>query len=267
MKEYALELAAGQGGYSAKLNTMREYMQAYALRVMHDNGVFRSAAFIGGTALRFLYNLPRFSEDIDLSAAAKTAIVFDDIVEKLKEEFQRAGYDVSVVYNDKKTVQHVFLKFAGLLYEAGLSPLKDQKISIKIELDTNPPGGAITETRIVNKYFPIAFMTYDVPSLFTGKMHALLSRKYTKGRDFFDLGWYLSRWQDLSPNMNLLRNALIQTGWERDIPNKDSWREFLRATVEEADWKKVIDDVESFLERPADLDIFSRDNILRLIRG
>ncbi len=77
MKDYVLELVSKKEGYNAKLNAMREYLQAYILRVMHDEGVFRSVAFLGGTALRFLHGLPRFSEDLDFSLAGKPRLEFE----------------------------------------------------------------------------------------------------------------------------------------------------------------------------------------------
>lgn len=266
MKDYLLELVSKQLGYNAKLNAMREYLQAYTLRIMHDEGLFRTTAFLGGTALRFLYNLPRFSEDLDFSLAKEKEHQFSGLIRKVKEELTQAGYNVAATYNEAKTVCNSFIKFEGLMYEAGISPLKSQKFSIKIEIDTNPPEGAILKTDIINKFFPMAFLSYDVPSLFSGKIHALLSRKYTKGRDFFDLGWYLSKWKKLSPNFILLKNALKQTGWKREIPSEDTWRKFLSKVVQETDWNKVKQDVENFLENPRDLEIFNQENVLELLR-
>ncbi|MBN2097693.1 MAG: nucleotidyl transferase AbiEii/AbiGii toxin family protein, partial [Candidatus Omnitrophica bacterium] len=243
MKDYVLELTSKQSGLNAKLNIMREYLQAYALRVLFNQGVFHSSAFLGGTALRFLHGLPRFSEDLDFSLTAKMDYSFAAVIGKVKEEFGLAGYDISVTYNDRKNVQHAFLKFAGLMYEAGISPLESQKFSIKIEIDTNPPQGAGLKTAVVNKYFPLSFLSYDLASLFAGKLHALLCRKYTKGRDFFDLGWYLSRWKDIVPNIALLRNGLLQSGWKSEMPSENNWRDFLYQAVEKTNWQKVREDV------------------------
>ena len=265
MKDYLLELVSKQTGFNGKLNIMREYLQTYALRILYEQRVFRSTAFLGGTALRFLYNLPRFSEDLDFSLTKKMEYSFVALAKKLKKEFTLSGYDLSVSYNDKKNVRYAFLRFAGLMYEAGLSPMRTQKFAIKIELDTNPPAGANVKTAITNKFLPISFLSYDLASLFAGKLHALLSRKYTKGRDFFDLGWYLSRWKNISPNFTLLGNALLQTGWKGKMLSKNNWRNFLYKIVERTDWKKVRKDVKNFLENPSDMDIFSQENILKLI--
>jgi predicted nucleotidyltransferase component of viral defense system len=265
MKDYALELASKKTDYNSKVNTMREYLQAYILRIMHDKGVFRSTSFLGGTALRFLHGLPRFSEDLDFSSVQKGAVDFSGLMKKIKDELILAGYDVNVTYNEKKTVQSAFVKFAGLLFEAGVSPLKSQKFSIKIEIDTDPPEGALLETSVVNIYFPVSFLTYDLPSLFAGKLHALLSREYVKGRDYFDLGWYLSRWKDIRPNILLLTNALKQTKWTGKMPSEDNWRNLIFEVVDQADWKKIREDVDSFLENPKDLEIFSKENVLSLL--
>ncbi|MDD4980573.1 MAG: nucleotidyl transferase AbiEii/AbiGii toxin family protein [Candidatus Omnitrophica bacterium] len=266
MKDYVLELVSGKEGYNAKLNIMREYLQAYILRVMHDEGVFRSVAFLGGTALRFLHGLPRFSEDLDFSLVQKPQVRFEALLKKIMLELSSAGYDTTFSYNDKKAVNSAFIKFSNLMFEAGVSPLKSQKFSIKIEIDNNPPQGAVLETQLVNKYFPISFLSYDTKSLFTGKLHALLCRKYAKGRDYFDLGWYLSKWKGIEPNFLLFKNGLQQTGWSSELPDKNNWRGLIYKVVERADWKKIKQDVEQFLENPSDLNIVTRENVMQLLQ-
>lgn len=267
MKDYVLELVSTKTGFNTKLNIMREYLQASILRIMHDNKVFRSTAFLGGTALRFLYDLPRFSEDLDFSLTGTKQYGFVDLAVKIKQELELAGYNISINYNDEKTVQYAMVKFDKLMYEAEISPHRDQKFSIKIELDTNPPEGAGLKTNIVNKYFPISFLSYDIPSLFAGKLHALLSRKYTKGRDYFDLGWYLSRWKNITPNIALLQNALKQTGWRGEMPSENTWQDLLYLVIQKADWQKVEEDVENFLENPSDMNVFTKKDMLVLIQG
>lgn len=268
MKDYCLELVSKQTTSNAKLNVMREYLQAYILRNMYEYGIFLTTAFLGGTALRFLYGIGRYSEDLDFSLTQQeSGYTFAKILARMKEDLLAAGYDVFVTYNDGKVVNHAFIKFAGLLYEIGLSPLKSQKFSIKLEIDTNPPQGASLQTQIVNKYFPISFLSYDLESLFAGKLHAVLSRKYAKGRDYFDLGWYLSKWKDLAPNFDLLANALRQTGWKETMPTKDTWRQVVYKAVHKTDWDAVRKDVENFLENQADLLVFTKENVLGLLKA
>ncbi len=268
MKDYCLELVSRKNNPTDKTNILREYLQAYALKIFHDKGFFRSTAFVGGTtALRFLYGLPRFSEDLDVSAVRKDCeLSFPELMRAVRDEFLLAGYDAVVTYNDTRAVWSALLKFGGILKEAGITTLADRRLSIKIEIDTNPPGGAVLVTEIVNKYFPISFLSYDIPSLFAGKLHAFLSRKYLKGRDIFDIGWYLSRWNDLVPNLIMLRNALAQTGWEKEPVSAENWRNIVAQAIESADWGKIETDVRAFLERPEDMRVFSKETLLSLLR-
>jgi predicted nucleotidyltransferase component of viral defense system len=266
MKDQAVELVKKQTDPNQKLNILREYLQAYALRILHDQGFFRGVAFLGGTALRFIHGLPRFSEDLDFSLIDKKGYSFTALIEKLTKELTLSGYKVTRTFAEDRTVHSAMLKFSGLLKDTGISPMASQNVSIKLKVDTNPPAGARTQTAVVNKYFPVAFLTFDESSLFAGKTHALLSRKYIKGRDYFDLGWYVSKWKELQPNFLFLNNALKQTGYAGDPINQDNWREALSAVVAKTNWKQVTKDTERFLENPSDMAVFSKQNILGLLK-
>ena len=265
MKDYCLELVAKQSTPAGKYNIMREYVQAYVLKIMQEAGVLPSYAFVGGTALRFLYELPRFSEDLNFSLVKTSEYPFKDLLSKIKQELTAAGYETGVTYRDEKTVYSAFIKFEGLLFEAGLSPLKNEKFSIKIEIDMRPPQGAVVVTKLINKFFPMAFLTYDLPSLFAGKVHAVLSRKYVKGRDYYDIVWYLSRYKELQPNFALLASALAQTGWEGKPVTEKNWRFILSGQVKETDWDIVTRDVTSFLEHPGEMKALTKENVLSVI--
>lgn len=265
MKDHCLALVAAKSGYNEKLNAMREYLQAYILSFMYEGGVFRYAAFVGGTALRFLHGLPRFSEDLDFSQAGKDSVNFGALMGKIMRGLELAGYSAAILVKKDKTVNSAFIKFDGLMHEAGISPLKSQKFSVKIEIDTNPPEGAALEELLVNKYFPINFLAYDPASLFAGKVHAILSRKYTKGRDLFDLGWYLMTWKGIEPNFIQLNNALLQSKWQGPVISKMNWREVLSNAVAKADWKKMRSDVEQFLEHPRDIELLSKEAVLKML--
>ncbi|HSA30839.1 MAG TPA: nucleotidyl transferase AbiEii/AbiGii toxin family protein [Candidatus Omnitrophota bacterium] len=267
MKDYAVSLAVSQQGMDQKRNILREYIQSYALSLLQKSGVFQAWAFVGGTALRFLYDLPRFSEDLDFSLEKPFEKDFEDVLKFLKDELNAAGYNVEVSCRVQKTVQSAMVRFSGLLYETGISPLKDQKMSIKIEIDTHPPDGAACVTKLINRYMPISFLSYDIPSLFSGKIHALLSRPYTKGRDFYDVCWYVSKFKDLTPNMIFLCNALKQTGWERDLPTARDWKNYVADAVEQVDWAVISKDVTPFLERSGDMDVFTKEQILIMLKG
>lgn len=266
MKEHALTLITKQMGTNEKLNILREYLQASILQILHAQGFFEYTAFVGGTALRFLYQLPRYSEDLDFSLIAEEKTTFELLLKRLKSELVLSGYNVSLTYKENN-IQSAHIKFSQLMFEANISPHKNQILSIKLDIDTRPPKGGKSETKIVNKYFPLMLRGYDRPSLFAGKIHALLARSYTKGRDYFDLGWYLSRWKDLTPNFFLLKNALRQTGWEREMPNEATWKNLLIEQVKKNSWEKIEDDVLPFLEKPSDKNVFSQKNILSILKS
>jgi predicted nucleotidyltransferase component of viral defense system len=246
----------------------REYIQARVLECLQENGAFTTWAFVGGTALRFLYSMPRFSEDISFSLVKSgTENRFVELIQKIKRMFLLEGYQLTVNAEAEKTAKSAFLKFEGLLYEVGLSPHRSETISVKVEIDTNPPAGAGLETSIVRRHCLLNLQHYDRSSLFAGTLHALLSRKYVKGRDVYDLVWYLSDRTWPEPNLDLLNNALVQSQWQGDKMTADNWRQNIIAAVTKYDWDKVFADARPFMERQQDLDMLTRDAVVKLLGG
>ena len=247
--------------------TVREYLQARTLECLQDNGAFVNWAFVGGTALRFLYLLPRFSEDLDFSITASgTEDNFEEYMKKAKDRFLAEDYEVTIKAKTAKPVKAAFIKFPGLLYELSLSPLRSEVISIKVEMDSNPPIGAKLETSIVRKHCLLNLQHYDKSSLLAGKLHALSTRKYTKGRDVYDLIWYLSDRTWPEPNILLLNNALKQTLWTGPELTQENWRQQIAMSVSEFNWNKVVADVKPFIEKQSDLQMLSRQNLIKLLK-
>ena len=247
---------------------VREYLQARTLECLQDNGAFVNWAFVGGTALRFLYSMPRFSEDLDFSITETSAEDnFEELMKKAKNRFLAEDYKVTAKAKTTKTVRAAFIKFPGLLYDLGLSPLSSEIISIKVEIDSNPPAGAELETSIVRKHCLLNLQHYDKGSLLAGKLHALTTRKYTKGRDVYDLMWYLSDRTWPEPNILLLNNALKQTAWSGAELTEENWRQQIVMRVSEFDWNKVIADVKPFIEKQSDLRMLTPQNLIKLLKG
>ncbi|MBM4387650.1 MAG: nucleotidyl transferase AbiEii/AbiGii toxin family protein, partial [Deltaproteobacteria bacterium] len=121
MKDYLIELVSNTRGDAAKLNVMREYIQIVVLRTIFERGRFAQLTFVGGTALRFIFGLPRFSEDLDFSLTAPTGYDFERMLTEIKRSFQDAGYSLSIRYKKEKTVNTAMLKFPELMFLAGLS--------------------------------------------------------------------------------------------------------------------------------------------------
>lgn len=266
MKDFLLALAGESADSVQGRNISREYLQARILHGLQRTGAFLPLAFHGGTALRFLYGLRRFSEDLDF-ALENPSSNFDlqYYLKKLREMFISEGYKLEIRSNLDKTVQSAFLKFQGLPYELGFSPYKNENLSIKIEVDTHPPAGAVLANTIVRKYFFLNLHHHDRASLLAGKIHALLSRKFTKGRDLYDLLWYLSDPNWPEPNFVFLKNALIQTGWEKDIPDERNWRAILVEEISSLDWKKIGTDVKPFLEEKDGGLFLTKDNLISIL--
>ena len=261
MKDRALQLAK-EAPSGQQRNILREYLQAHVLYSLQSSRAFERIAFVGGTALRFLYGLHRYSEDLDFSLEHEEGYSFGRLLNRAESDLVNAGFDVTMHPHEGDPIHSAFIRLPGLLYEAGLSPHRTEKLSVKIEVDTRPPAGATTKTTMVNRYFLLALLHYDIPSLMAGKLYALLLRPYTKGRDIYDLIWYLSRPDGVDPNIRLLRNALIQTGWDGPQIRADNWREVIADKIITLDFAKIAEDVGSFLERPEDRALITRKIVL-----
>lgn len=268
MKEYIKQQIATVDNNNLARCIVREYLQARLLECLQYAGGFTTWAFVGGTALRFLYGMPRFSEDLDFSLVRSGADTrFETFLEKTKSVFEREGYSIGIKAQTEKTVQSAFLKFPHLLYELGLSSHASETLSIKAEIDTNPPEGAGMETSVIRRHVLLNLLHYDKPSLLAGKLHALLTRDYIKGRDVYDLLWYLSDRTWPPPNVPFLNQALRQTGWQGPPISPENWKRQAALRVKRFDWKKVADDVRPFLQRQQDLDLLNEQAVFRLLEN
>ena len=266
MKFEAVKLARSAGEPTRAANLLREYVQACILRSLHEARAFESLSFVGGTALRFLYLLPRFSEDLDFSLETPEAYAPVQWLGKLRRDLEFQGFETTVTFNEKKNVQVAWVRIADLLFPAGLSPRSDQKLAIKIEIDTKPPAGALLERRMVTRYALFGIRHHDLPSLMAGKIRAMLARPYAKGRDWFDLLWYGSRIPAVEPNMVLLSNALAQGNFTFSEPlHAQKWKEALSTTLDRMDLEALRIDAEPFLERREDAAAMTAENFRTLL--
>lgn len=248
------------------LNRVREYIQAYFLYVIYRKKYYQGMVFTGGTALRFIYRIRRFSEDIDFSLSAKfKQIDFNAMMRDIAREFKQAGYAIEIKTKTQVSVNSAMLKFSGILFETGLSPLKDEKLLIKVELDSRPPAGGVEAHTMVATPFMFYILHYDLASLFAGKVHALLCREYVKGRDWYDLIWYLSKFKSIEPNLIMLNNAMAQTS-EKPVPfTRENWKAEIVKVVKTLDWAKVKNDVRRFLEEPDELELLAPETFINLL--
>lgn len=251
-------------------NALKEIAQEIALMALSRAGFFRVAAFQGGTCLRILYGLARFSEDLDF-VLVKADANFDwrQYIDNMREEFATYGYNLEVESRKKseKAVKTAFLKTDS---QGGIMIIKDArsnraKLKIKLEIDTNPPAGSQDELKYLDFPLPYSIKTQNLPSLFAGKCHALLCRDYVKGRDWYDFSWYVARQTTI--NFDLLKHAIFQAGpWKnQEIRVSPEWlQQQLKIKITEMDWETVKQDVVRFL-RPkeiATLELWSEDFFL-----
>ena len=182
------------------------------------------------------------------------------------EAWTLAGFDPTLRWNDRKTVHEAWVRIEGILKEAGLAALSAQKLSIKLEIVTRPPAGAVCERAIIDRHMTFATRHYDLPSLMAGKIHALSTRRYLKGRDWYDLLWYRARRPPVSPNLRLLQNALDQTQGPR-VFDAAEWVDRARIRLAQLDERVLRDDVQPFLERPRDAELLTRENLETVLSG
>jgi predicted nucleotidyltransferase component of viral defense system len=266
VKEEALALLDNVADPAQKLNVLREYLQVLVLRSLHESEAFTRLAFVGGSALRFAFRLPRFSEDIDFALEDADGYRPEAWLKKLKHDLALGGFDASVSFKDKTTVHKSWIKIAGILKEVGLAAMEDQKLSIKLEIDTCPPVGATCERTLISHHRMLALRYYDLASLMAGKVHALLTRRYAKGRDWYDLLWYLGRRPPMEPNLRQLQNALDQTQGD-DTMLAPRWRAMLLARIERLDCSVLQDDVRPFLERENEASLLTPSTIRVALGG
>jgi len=236
-------------------NALKEIVQEIMLFALWKADFFEVAAFQGGTSLRILHGLPRFSEDIDfILIEPDPKFSWQPYLEHLIETCNEFGIKPEAL-NKKdmdKNVKAALIKDNSIANQLNLSFMNnhpDQKLIIKLEIDCNPPAGSGFEYTYLD--FPVDFEVchQDMSSNFALKTHALLCRPYLKGRDWYDFNWYIA--QGVTPNLELLKNALEQYGqWQGESLTVDrGWLvKVLGEKIALINWKDAAKDVERFLK-------------------
>jgi hypothetical protein len=259
---------------------VKEMLQELPLYALWRGGFFEVAAFQGGTSLRILHGLPRFSEDLDfILLGADRGFRWAHYFESLTGVLDQFGVRCELSERDHmdKAVREAMLKDNSLGRQLDLSffdAAKPRKLKVKLEIDTHPPAGTGTTWHYLD--FPVDFevCAQDLPSNYALKLHELLCRPYLKGRDWFDFAWYGK--QGTRPNLPHLAHALNQSGpWKGMNARVDAqWlAEALTARVETINWPSAARDVSPFLPSPeqASLTLWSErffaDKIRRLVQA
>lgn len=250
-----------------KRNATFEVNQQLVLAGLYNGGFFNEAAFYGGTCLRIFHGLQRFSEDMDFSLLAPNGkFDFANYFQPIIDQFALVGRDVEIKKKDKKNfgkVESAFLKDNTDVYDITFQT--EKSVKIKIEVDTQPPLKFNTEQKLL--LLPQSFMTrcFTLPDLFAEKMHALVYRAWknrVKGRDWYDFEWYVRH--NIPLDFTHLHERALQFNQE-DI-TKESFLEKLNERLATSDINQVKADVLPFVRNPKELDIWSNDYFLQLVK-
>lgn len=255
-------------------HALNEIVQEIALLGLYRGGFFSKAAFYGGTALRIFYGLDRFSEDLDFSLV-KPDKKFDlsFFTQVVQDELGAYGLDMTVqekIKQNDSPVKSAFIKRGTQIHllkiasvqpaVTGINP-RDQ-LKVKLEVDTQPPGGATFEMKYQLRPFPYSVRLYTPPSLFAGKIHALICRSWksrVKGRDFYDYVWFLSR--STPVNIVHLAERMKQTGHlpPRSALTEEDLKNRLHRRFATVDFSQAKKDVLPFIKNTDSVKLWSAD--------
>ena len=263
-------------------NAMKEIMQEIVLCGLSRAGFFKEAAFYGGTALRIFYGLDRFSEDLDFSLE-QINLDFDlcSYFPVLEKEVKTFGLNVEIQEKEKtkdsnirsaflkgNTKEHLLLFYADDRLVGTVD--KNEVVKIKFEVDTNPPAFATYEHKYRLLPVPYEIRLYDMPSLFAGKIHAVICRGWQsriKGRDLYDYIFYLSK--AVTVNQKHLRARLIDSGYisENQECTLEEIKTMLKNRFDSIDFLQARKDVEPFIRDTSILDIWSSEIFKQITEG
>ena len=259
---------------------IREIVQSIVLIGLSRSGFFSKASFYGGTALRIFYNLNRYSEDLDFTLNnAEPDFSIEPYADKIKEVASSYGLELEIMIKNKKSKSPIESAFAKLnTYQTFISLKldnkiistlhKDEIIKVKFEIDCNPSLGFKNETKWLDIPEFAQVVVLDEPSLFSGKLHAILCRNYkntVKGRDYYDFLFYVQK--RIKPNLIYLRNKLIETG---KINGSDHFdlnvlKNMLKEQFEKVDFNQVKQDAMRFVFKNEDLSYYTKDLFIQMV--
>ena len=263
------------------IQALREILQEITLLGLSRAKFFEHGAFYGGSAMRILYGLNRFSEDLDFSLLAPNdPFNLHRYEEAVVRELQGFGFEAEFTPKKKtadSAIQSAFLKAntrESLLAIGVAQDLIDripgnQKVKIKVEVDTDPPPHFSTEVHTLYTPIPFSVKAYSLEDLFAGKMHAVLFRRWesrVKGRDWYDLVWFVSRNARL--NLTHLEHRMRATGgWNKDSDLSEAeFRSLCQTRIESLDVVGARRDVEVFLHDPRSIELWSRDFFTEVVQ-
>lgn len=240
-----LEDYANKNGMPPSIkDVLREFLQVQILNSLSQSKYSNTISFLGGTALRLGHNIKRFSEDLDFDLVEKKSFSIIELEKVIKKDLQSQGFEVDSRAKTTDNIHIIYWKFSGVLRAVGFPVQKDEKFLIKFEIDFDPQKEIETEVIFINKFdmnFPVLFNT--LTTIYSQKIFAIMFRPFQKGRDFYDLFWYLTQ-KKLEPNYKLLQEKGIK------VKDKAGLMLALKKRLETIDLNQATVDVRRFLFDP-----------------
>jgi predicted nucleotidyltransferase component of viral defense system len=262
-------------------NALKEIIQEVALLGLWRSKFFEHAAFYGGTALRILYGLNRFSEDIDFSLVeSRKDFDLEPYLTAIESELSGMDFNVEIaekVKTIKTAIDSAFIKEGTKEHlikidvpeEIHEKIYRNDRLKIKLEVDTDPPGGFEIETKFLLQPIPFSVKSYKPPDLFAGKIHAVLARAWQsgriKGRDYYDFVWYIGK--DVPVHLSHLEKRLRQTHtWtSKKSMGRDDLLKLLENKFSNLDFELAKKDVLPFIKDPQAVDVWSSNFFISLL--
>ena len=259
---------------------LKEILQELALVGLWRARFFEHAAFYGGTSLRILYGLDRFSEDLDFTLLAPNPkYSLEAYHEAIRNELTSYGFSVEIDTKDKSWVTPIRSAFIktntiGELLKIGIPKNlvrglhPEMVLKIKLEVDTDPAPAYDVETRFLLTPFSVGIRTVVLTDIFAGKMHAVLFREWkgrVKGRDWYDWSWLVSQKAILSLQrlaIHMRRAGILQ---DDETLTRERFEQLMLDKIEHVDFASAKADMQPFITDSAQIADWSIDLFRHLL--
>ncbi|MDF1561005.1 MAG: nucleotidyl transferase AbiEii/AbiGii toxin family protein [Bacteroidales bacterium] len=228
---------------------LKEYLQLLILDYLSATSWIRKITLIGGTCLRLLKGIDRFSEDLDFDCKELSAEEFVKMTDEILTLLHRNGFTVEPRDKENKRLKSFRrnIYFPELLFNLGLTGHREERFLIKVESQDQKFNYSPFLANIRGSGFFFPFPVPPDPILCAMKISAMLDRQ--KGRDFYDAMFLLGQ---TTPDYTFLSS-------KHSISGPDELKEAMEKVVKSVDLRKKSRDFEHLL--------FNRDNNLRILRA
>jgi len=219
-----------------------EYLQHEILDSLFKQKGSELLSFIGGTAIRIVYNSARFSEDLDFDNFGLSFADFDELLAKTITDMKNKGFIVESRLVEKGAY-HCYIKFPEILADSGLSHKDREKILIRIDAVRKEKFFEPRVFTLGNFDVYRRILTNPVEIILAQKFMTIIERKREKGRDLYDasflLGQAMPSYDYIEKEYGLNKIALLKK---------------FRQRLLELDFAELAKDVVPFLLKESDLD-------------